>query len=424
MGIRTVFRSGVSTFLRPDRRFRKDSCLTTKGYSVDVNPLSLALPLLMPDPPLPKVDRLVMHIGVPKTGTLAIQESLAGAYEPLVASGTLYPHAGRDHRGRHAKFIEELVESGGPGTKVPSHLELLTEVRATEPTTVLISSESLSGIRPPVVAWARSLCELFQVKEPVILGYVRPQWEYIESQYAQQIKSGSRWMPFEQHLEESMAGNRFDYLKVFAPWREAFQEQLEVRPFATDMLVGNDVVNDFWHAVGLGPPPESRGRPNLRTGARSTEMIRALRALLAEHHLDTLAPVGDIVRRARWRTEAEFPDDPRFSALTPEDVNRIAERFSASNEQFIHDYLGGQHRSLFAPPDAPEQPPSTWSLSGASERELRVFAQVVEDALRQVRESSAASNSRRRASGPQGARRAANRLRRRLRLRTRLGLRD
>jgi hypothetical protein len=78
----------------------------------------------MPDPTLPKVDRLVMHIGVPKTGTRAIQESLAGAYDSLLASGTLYPHAGRDHLGKHAKFIEELAESGGPGTKVPSHFEL------------------------------------------------------------------------------------------------------------------------------------------------------------------------------------------------------------------------------------------------------------------------------------------------------------
>ncbi len=397
----------------------------------------------MPDPTLPKLDRLVLHIGVPKTGTSAIQESLAGAYESLLAGGTLYPHAGRDHLGKHAKFIEELAESGEPGTKVPSHFELLTEVQATEPSTLLISSELLggslpSGTRARAVAWARSLCDLFQVQEPVILGYVRPQWEYIESAYAQAVKSGSRWVPFEQYLEESMAletvevapadalegGKRFDYLKVFAPWREAFQEQLEVRPFATDLLVGHDVVNDFWHAVGLGPPPETRGHPNYRSGVRSTEMIRALRALFADNRLDTLVPVADILRQARRRIEAELTDDPRFSVLTPEHVNRIAERFSASNHQFIHDYLGGRHRSLFATPDAPEQPPSTWSLSEASERELRVFAQVVEEALRQVRESSPAGSSRRRATGPRGARRAANRLRRRLRLRTRLGLRD
>ncbi len=152
-------------------------------------------------------------------------------------------------------------------------------------------------------------------------------------------------------------------------------------------------------------------------------MIRALRALLAEHHLDTLVPVVDILRQARSRIEAELPDDPRFSVLTREHVDRIAERFSASNDQFIHDYLGGQHRSLFATPNAPEQPQSTWSLSEASERELRVFAQVVEEALHQIRESSPASNSAT-CHRTQGARRAANRLRRRLRLRTRLGLRD
>lgn len=64
-------------------------------------------------------------------------------------------------------------------------------------------------------------------------------------------------------------GDEFDYRRVFGGWREAFGGALEVRPYAAELLVGRDVVTDFWHAAGLGEPPAApRGRPNPRAGAR------------------------------------------------------------------------------------------------------------------------------------------------------------
>lgn len=330
------------------------------------------------------IDRLIIHIGTHKTGTTAIQGSLIDAGESLLERGILYPRAGRERGLGHAILARELDDTSGPPTETPSHLAVVEELQSTGASVLVISAERLSqarGNRP--VAWARAACQQLAPREALIVGYVRPQWEYIESSYAQHVKDGTTWVPFEQDLERSLAERRFDYLSVFASWREAFGERLEVRPHSAGLLTGANAVDDFWQAAGLGSPPAARDRfANRRTGARTTEMLRALRALLADHRIDSLLPVQPVLRRARERIEAELADDLPFAPLTPELAARVAERFAASNEAFVRDYFGGRHASLFSPPT--ELEPSTWSLSEATDAELRLFAEIVEDALSQV----------------------------------------
>jgi hypothetical protein len=178
-----------------------------------------------------------------------------------------------------------------------------------------------------------------------------------------------------------------DYTTVFGLWREAFGHRLEIRPYASELLCRGDAVDDFWHAVGLGSPPERRNwssEENRRPGAIGTEMLRALRALLADHRLDGLLDLGETFSRAEWRVRTELLEDRPFARLTHELVARIPERYSASNEKFGREYLGGRHASLFSVPTPLEDPPAPWSPSTASERELTMFAGVVEETLNRV----------------------------------------
>lgn len=370
------------------------------------------------------IDRLVIHIGTHKTGSTAIQRSLVGAREFLLARGILYPKPGRDRLAGHGELARGLTATSGAPTETPTHLAFLEELRDTGASVLVISAEGLgSDFSGRSVAWARAACEELRPREARILAYVRPQWEYMESSYAQRVKDGRTWVTFEEYFERGLGDRRYDYSSVFDPWREALGERLELRPHAPELLMGGDAVTDFWHAAGLGPPPVSRdGFPNRRTGARTTEMLRALRALLADHRLDELLPATKVVRRARERIEAELPGDRPFAPFTPDLVSRVVERFAASNEALVRDYFGGRHASLFSPPTELER--STWSLTEATDQELRVFAGVVGDALRPVRgaaRGSAAGYSSGRA--PAAVRESVESIRRRLRLRARLGLR-
>jgi hypothetical protein len=203
-----------------------------------------------------------------------------------------------------------------------------------------------------------------------------------------------------------MVNKRFDYLETFEPWRQAFGESLELRPYGAELLLGGDAVTDFWKSVGFGSPTGPSRHENPRPGARTTEMLRLLRAFLADHHLDGLVPrsaepdprpqqraVQELLRRARRRIEAAFPDDRPFSPLTQQMVVRIAANFADSNERLVQTYFGARHQALFSPPNEPREP-STWSLSDASKEERRFFAQLVRETLAELGPESAEPPSR------------------------------
>jgi hypothetical protein len=268
--------------------------------------------------------------------------------------------------------------------------ELLEEIRAASPSTLVLSAERFtSPVSPRPARWAEWLCTHLDARRVEVIGYVRPQWEYIESIYVQHTKAGLTRVDFESYLQSALADSTPDYPTVFAPWRRVFGNALEIRPYAPELLVGRDVVEDFWHAVGLGSPPASLDRHrNPRTGAKATEMLRVLRSLLADYRLDGLVHVRQVMRRAQRRIEAEFPDDEPFRALTPDLVARIAESFRASNATFVRDYLGGLHTSLFEPPADVPSAAATWSLERASSEELQFFGELVVEALSTLSPSS------------------------------------
>lgn len=382
------------------------------------------------------LERIVLHIGLHKTGTTSIQASLVDSYDALLGRGILYPRAGRAGVA-HNWLAEELLITDTPISEVPSHVDIVEEALVARPEAIIISAEGLT-VSPdglPVtsrrpVEWARRLSEELQPHRIEVLAYVRPQWEYVESAYAELVKLGLTWEPFDRYVERTTADDGLDYLEKFRPWRQAFGDQLEVRPYGPDLLLGGDAVADFWDAVGLEPPAQPRRHENPRTGARTTEMLRLLRAFLADHQLDALLPppakphlrpqpraVMAALGRGRRRIEAALPDDRPFSPLTPEMVADLAARFGASNERFVRTHLGGRHESAFSPPKEFKEA-STWSLSAASEDERLFFAQLVRETLAKLRTEpgeGAQAVPRPHPPAKSGSRRAARPMRRRLR---------
>lgn len=114
-------------------------------------------------------------------------------------------------------------------------------------------------------------------------------------------------------------------------------------------------------------------------------MLRELRTLLADEKLDESLSPREVLGHARRRIEAELPGDRPFARMTPELIRRIAERFAASNREFVRECLGGRDAGLFTPPETPRVQPVEWSLLDADECERRVFTRVVEDSLAEAR---------------------------------------
>ena len=116
--------------------------------------------------------RVVLHVGLPKTGTTYLQGLLAEQREDLRAGGVLYPflrpggmfHAAVEVRGSHAKFGLDPAEIAGswaalcararehPGTTVISH-EILGGADADE---IAAALAPLDGLETHVVVTARA----------------------------------------------------------------------------------------------------------------------------------------------------------------------------------------------------------------------------------------------------------------------------
>jgi hypothetical protein len=328
------------------------------------------------------VETLVLHIGVHKTGTTAIQASLAHLYDELLEQGILYPRSGRGAFPGHPNLAWEVIGYPRYDAGIGGGEQLVQEVRDTDPRAVVISSEEFLRNTSALPEWCRWLAKALGVSDVQVIGYVRPQWEYIESSYAQQVKGGFHYMMFDDYVEREITNTRFDYYQMFDYWRQVFGDRLTIRPFAKSAFIGQDVIDDFWNTVECLPePPELRARlRNPRAGQRTTEMLRVLRQLLAETGLDEIGAVRPIFEQANRALAERLPSDTPFHRLTQEMVDRIADHFAQHNKDFVRDFMNGDDGGLFTPPAA-IAPPRIWTLAEATDDERRLFATLLRDAV-------------------------------------------
>lgn len=330
------------------------------------------------------VDRLIFHVGTHKTGSTALQASLAGASPRLLERGILYPRAGRGNHPGHANLFWEQIgsrkwepESGGYG-------DLLAEIRSATPNVVIVSSEGFShpDNSADLAKWGTSLAETLSVECVDVVAYVRPQWAYAESLYSQQIKGGRTSAAFDEAILSDEYARRFDYKSIFSPWAGEFGDALSVRPFRDDKLIGQDVVADFWEVTSLGDPPvRKRARRNLRLGERGIEMLRSLRAFLEEYGLLDLVPLRKAFSDAGLLIEERLPKDEPFVGLTAGLLAELEERYRRDNKEFVQKFMREEHLDLFDASYCPTRSTPVWRMSEATREERGLFGEIVSQSL-------------------------------------------
>jgi hypothetical protein len=275
---------------------------------------------------------LVLHIGMHKTGSTALQRALSAAATPLDQSGILYPEAGRGPQPGHAHLAWEAksVPDKFPGGALTR--ALIDEIRRAEWERVIISSEELSRV-PTVsyVRWAERLAESIRVDRVQVVGYVRPQWAFLESLYAERVRGGREQRSFRDYVAAFIDHPRTDYNAAFDPWSAAFGRNVSVRHYPTD------VIADFWTLVSeeVAPPTFAR-RIGERFGVRMIEMCRVLNAQLVGHEV----PRGVFMALRSCLREIVHADEP-FRALSTEEAEAIMQRRLQSNARFVQTYLDG-----------------------------------------------------------------------------------
>ncbi|MEM7516869.1 MAG: hypothetical protein AAF368_08095 [Planctomycetota bacterium] len=193
---------------------------------------------------------LILHIGMPKTGTTTIQNTLVENTEALSARRILYPEFGRRF-GAHHLLVDPLVIHKNP--YVPPAEMSADEVVAkifswsddAAHDTFIVSSEAFSsgrGFRPAI----REVARTFQIHTVLVL---REQAAYANSLLNQKLKMAlfrpDREGGFQESLLKSVEVP--NYIEIARMWREGTADApLTVIPF----IAGVDIWAEFAKAVG------------------------------------------------------------------------------------------------------------------------------------------------------------------------------
>jgi hypothetical protein len=192
--------------------------------------------------------RYILHIGLNKTGTSTLQVYLHNHRAELQAQGVWYPSMGKSANAQHdlAQGIKEkdfskygidpgvLKESGAPeGTK-----------------TILICSENFHTVKDvPAVA------ALFPPEQTKVIIYLREHVAYLASWYQQVVQTRGditySFFDFAQLLG-------YPFMDLVGRWKSIYGENVHVRAYDRDKLVGGDIVVDFFAAAFGTKPPSPR----------------------------------------------------------------------------------------------------------------------------------------------------------------------
>lgn len=191
----------------------------------------------------------MIHVGMPKTGSTAIQHTLAANRDSLAAEGIHYPPSYSVGRAHHtlawSASVNRVPRDGVPPLDIV--LDALTDDLAGVTGTAILSSEALFHLPAreiaPIVRWARKLAD-----SVLLISYVRPPAAYHEGWYRQLVKTSQYELNFAQHLQRAPRVRTLVRLEGLQTLDGA---TLHVLPYQLDLLSRGDVVADFCAHLGI-----------------------------------------------------------------------------------------------------------------------------------------------------------------------------
>lgn len=307
---------------------------------------------------------LYIHIGLPKTGTTALQQFLSTNYERLVERRILYPKSLRrtasldcanahtsvafsfgacgysEQERRHWKTWKPIDQADVDAF----HRELSSHAIDT----CILSCENLScqkDIRKELGELRSFLSSLADFHIRIVL-YLRRQDLLLESVNLQHITGR------QQRTEISRQYHLFDFVALTDMYADVFGAgNLLVRPYERGQLRNGSVIDDFMDIVGVREIGDMQlpGRDQIRERLplAATEVVRLANAYLRAEEQ------GRLVSRLRALSNEEAGAAQRWHLLGPEERRRIVRDNDAINARIAREYLGREDGRLFY--DSPEE---------------------------------------------------------------------
>ncbi|MEO7027374.1 MAG: hypothetical protein ABI056_07460 [Caulobacteraceae bacterium] len=226
---------------------------------------------------------IVVHIGLPKSGSATIQTFLDTNEAALRGLSIDYPPLGRQGRKAHHNFAHELKGRAERFDHRSGRVaDLVTHLAKTPHRTTILSAESFAACDGEAVA--RFHDQLSRAGQPLrVIMVIRDLVDLAPSSYAQKVRHGVNTYDFDAFFEERTAKDKFNVFGVAENWAAAFGwDALRIRVLDPAQLVNGDLIDDFLTVAGVDPmAPEVRALPrqvrvNESAGWMTLEALRAL----------------------------------------------------------------------------------------------------------------------------------------------------
>lgn len=312
-----------------------------------------------------KAPSLTLHIGMPKTGSTALQHFLAHNRERLQQQKILYPECGVPIC-QHTALVKSIgmpffdwvhfnkhIEQFNPQTYID---DILIQCRKRRCSNVILSSEffwaapvmqasSADRHRPTAenFAYIRKFlteCEkLFSIfSKTTIVVYLRRQDYWIDSFFNQQVKDGFDIPSQEDLLQETK--NYLLYYKNIEILAEIFgQEHIIIRNY--DDILSEDILADFSKIVDikkhlLEQAPTTQNIVNSKLSRSSIDIMR--KAVDLEFNAENLTLFRSVLQGLSFRTRVK-KRKKEYTLFTDKFYEKVLDLYYEDNLKLAEKYI-------------------------------------------------------------------------------------
>ncbi len=280
---------------------------------------------------------LLVHIGLAKTGTTAVQRTLSRAARSGSFDGIAYPRL----KGASHNFIAGLYRpyAGLPRdykaayASTEGRLELDRDVeryrqvlfgaiRSEE--RIIVSAETLSAFSTAEVAAFHQDLVRLGVTEVLVVAYVRDPADRYLSLVQQRLRASTSF--------PSPVVWKDDFMEVLERWGTVFEGAMSVRPYRRDLLVGGDVVGDLLSVASAFFGREVGGdlATQVSNESLSAEAMVVLHRYRTRHH-----PHRNVVTPDSRRLLSILSESKDLVAQTPARLDPVVEQLVVARH--VHD---------------------------------------------------------------------------------------
>ena len=304
--------------------------------------------------PALRVPKLILHIGMYKTGTTSIQQFLCTHEAELERARILYPKACRHMKGtpiwgHHAvaAAVAALGKSddGSRLWQSPDMAQLRAEALACSPQALLLSAEDFCSLENPAL-----LAAAIAAEEVLVLMCVRNQADFVNAMYYTMVGLVQAALTPAAYLGDKLLGV-LDYHRIASRWKAAFPAaRVVVQSYDKGSPARQDAVRNFVVSAGLGAAlnvPAQRASRHSTLPACATRLLYEMRVLGV--------PNDEFMTVHKWahRVYADKALGRSRECIAPARIAAIADSdFEVSNRLLRREFMDGVDASPFAAPAA------------------------------------------------------------------------